>query len=128
MVGGMSLRSSSRSWTFFETEVWKTLFEFQKDGTKGAINKILKHNGCIVADSVGLGKTYEALAVIKYFELKNERVLVLCPKKLSDNWTVYFNAKNLTNQPLRYYEGYVDRPIQREFYDITVEGGVRVHF
>jgi SNF2 family DNA or RNA helicase len=75
--------------SLFETEIWKTLFEFQKDGTKGAINKILKHNGCIVADSVGLGKTYEALAVIKYFELKNERVLVLCPKKLSDNWTVY---------------------------------------
>jgi SNF2 family DNA or RNA helicase len=75
--------------SLFETEIWKMLFEFQKDGTKGAINKILKHNGCIVADSVGLGKTYEALAVIKYFELKNERVLVLCPKKLSDNWTVY---------------------------------------
>ena len=56
---------------------------------KGAINKILKHNGCILADSVGLGKTYEALAVIKYFELRNERVLVLCPKKLRENWTVY---------------------------------------
>jgi hypothetical protein len=53
------------------------------------INKVLAHNGCILADSVGLGKTYEALAVIKYFELKNERVLVLCPKKLRDNWTVY---------------------------------------
>lgn len=75
--------------SLFETEVWKTLFEFQKDGAKGAINKILRHNGCIIADSVGLGKTYEALAVIKYFELKNERVLVLCPKKLRDNWTVY---------------------------------------
>ena len=75
--------------SLFETEIWKTLFEFQKDGAKGAVNKILKHNGCIVADSVGLGKTYEALAVIKYFELRNERVLVLCPKKLSDNWTVY---------------------------------------
>ena len=56
---------------------------------KGAINKILKHNGCILADSVGLGKTFEALAVIKYFELKNESVLVLCPKKLRENWTVY---------------------------------------
>lgn len=75
--------------SLFETGVWKALFEFQKDGAKGAINKILKHNGCIIADSVGLGKTYEALAVIKYFELKNERVLVLCPKKLRDNWTVY---------------------------------------
>ena len=75
--------------SLFETGVWQALFEFQKDGAKGAINKILRHNGCIIADSVGLGKTYEALAVIKYFELKNERVLVLCPKKLRENWTVY---------------------------------------
>lgn len=82
--------------TLFETATWKALFEFQKDGAKGAINKILRHNGCIIADSVGLGKTYEALAVIKYFELKNERVLVLCPKKLRDNWTVY-KANSLLN-------------------------------
>ena len=82
--------------SLFETEIWKVLFEFQKDGAKGAINKILRHNGCIVADSVGLGKTYEALAVMKYFELKNERVLVLCPKKLRDNWTVY-KANSLLN-------------------------------
>ena len=75
--------------SLFETGIWKALFEFQKDGAKGAINKILRHNGCIIADSVGLGKTFEALAVMKYFELKNERVLVLCPKKLRDNWTVY---------------------------------------
>jgi hypothetical protein len=75
--------------SLFETETWKALFEFQKDGVKGAINKILRYNGCIIADSVGLGKTFEALAVIKYFELKNERVLVLCPKKLRENWTVY---------------------------------------
>jgi len=75
--------------SLFETDIWKALFEFQKDGVKGAINKILRHNGCIIADSVGLGKTFEALAVMKYFELKNERVLVLCPKKLRDNWTVY---------------------------------------
>jgi len=73
---------------FFETEVWQMLYDFQKDGVKGAINKILTHNGCIIADSVGLGKTFEALAVIKYFELLNGRVLVLCPKKLKDNWTV----------------------------------------
>jgi len=72
-----------------DTGIWKALFEFQRDGVKGAINKILKHNGCILADSVGLGKTFEALAVIKYFELKNERALVLCPKKLRENWTVY---------------------------------------
>jgi len=74
---------------FFESEVWDMLYEFQKDGVKGAINKILKHNGCIIADSVGLGKTFEALAVIKYFELFNERCLVLCPKKLKENWSIY---------------------------------------
>ena len=72
-----------------DTEVWKALFDFQKDGVKGAIHKINAHNGCILADSVGLGKTYSALAVIKYFELRNHRVLVLCPKKLRENWTVY---------------------------------------
>ncbi len=72
-----------------DTNIWKALFDFQKDGVRGAINKILKHNGCIIADSVGLGKTYEALAVIKYFELLNQNVLVLCPKKLRENWTIY---------------------------------------
>lgn len=72
-----------------ETEIWKALFDFQRDGVKGAINKINAHNGCILADSVGLGKTYTALAVIKYYELRNQSVLVLCPKKLKDNWTVY---------------------------------------
>ena len=82
--------------SLFETEIWEALFGFQKDGAKGAINKILKHNGCILADSVGLGKTYEALAAIKYFELKNERVLVLCPKRLRENWTIY-TANSLLN-------------------------------
>ena len=80
-----------------DTAIWNALFEFQKDGVKGAINKILTHNGCIIADSVGLGKTYEALAIIKYFELRNDKVLVLCPKKLRENWTVY-QAQN--NSPL----------------------------
>jgi superfamily II DNA or RNA helicase len=75
--------------TLFDTDVWRMLFDFQKDGVKSAINKILAHNGCILADSVGLGKTFSALAVIKFFELKNERVLVLCPKKLRENWTIY---------------------------------------
>ncbi|MDS4042997.1 MAG: helicase-related protein [Candidatus Competibacter sp.] len=72
-----------------DTRVWRTLFSFQQDGAKAAINKILANNGCVLADSVGLGKTFTALAVIKYFELRNERVLVLCPKKLRRNWTVY---------------------------------------
>lgn len=80
-----------------DTAIWNALLEFQRDGAKGAISRILKHNGCIIADSVGLGKTYEALAVIKYFELRNDKVLVLCPKKLRDNWTVY-QAHN--NSPL----------------------------
>ena len=79
---------------FFESEIWNMLYEFQKDGVRGAINKILKHNGCIIADSVGLGKTFEALAVMRYFELLNYRILVLCPKKLSSNWTIYQSSQN----------------------------------
>ena len=69
--------------------VWKKLFKFQRDGVIGAIDKLERHGGCIIADSVGLGKTFEALAVIKYYELRNDRVLVLCPKRLRDNWTLY---------------------------------------
>lgn len=84
---------------FFESEIWNMLYDFQKDGVKGAINKIEKHGGCILADSVGLGKTFEALAVIRYYELKNARVLVLCPKKLSQNWTIYQAQKNQTLNP-----------------------------
>lgn len=82
-----------------DSDVWQALFEFQKDGVKGAINKILKHGGCILADSVGLGKTYEALGVIKYFEQRNHRVLVLCPKKLRENWTVYQAHNNSELNP-----------------------------
>lgn len=82
-----------------DTQIWKTLFDFQKDGAKGAIHKINTHNGCILADSVGLGKTYTALAVIKYYELRNHRVLVLCPKKLRDNWTVYLAQNNSELNP-----------------------------
>ena len=74
---------------FKETIVWGKLYRFQRDGVLGAIDKLEKYNGCIIADSVGLGKTFEALAVIKYYELRNDRVLVLCPKKLRDNWAVY---------------------------------------
>ena len=82
-----------------DTDIWNALFEFQKDGVKGAINKIFQHNGCIIADSVGLGKTFEALAVIKHFELLNARVLVLCPKKLRDNWTIYQAQNNSELNP-----------------------------
>ena len=69
--------------------IWKKLFKFQRDGVVGAIDKLERFGGCIIADSVGLGKTFEALAVIKYHELRNDRVLVLCPKRLRDNWTLY---------------------------------------
>lgn len=72
-----------------ESVVWKKLFKFQRDGAIGAIDKLERYGGCIIADSVGLGKTFEALAVIKYYELRNDRVLVLCPKRLRDNWTLY---------------------------------------
>ena len=71
------------------TVVWKKLFRFQRDGVVGAIDKLNRFGGCIIADSVGLGKTFEALAIIKYHELRNDRVLVLCPKRLRDNWTLY---------------------------------------
>ncbi|MFI3211338.1 MAG: helicase-related protein [Peptostreptococcaceae bacterium] len=74
---------------FKDTEIWSKLYRFQKDGVIGAIEKLEKYNGCIIADSVGLGKTFEALAVIKYYELRNSRVLVLAPKKLRDNWSIY---------------------------------------
>jgi len=71
------------------TVVWQKLFKFQRDGVVGAIDKLNRFGGCIIADSVGLGKTFEALAIIKYHELRNDRVLVLVPKRLRDNWTLY---------------------------------------
>lgn len=72
-----------------DTVVWKKLYRFQRDGVIGAIDKLERIGGCIIADSVGLGKTFEALAIVKYYELRNDRVLVLCPKRLRDNWTLY---------------------------------------
>lgn len=90
---------------FKETEVWNKLYQFQKDGVMGAIDKLEKYQGCIIADSVGLGKTFSALAIIKYYELRNYRVLVLCPKKLRDNWTTYTlnDKRNLfVNDRFRY--------------------------
>lgn len=71
------------------TVVWRKLFKFQRDGVIGAIDKLERLGGCIIADSVGLGKTFEALAIIKYYELRNDRVLVLVPKRLHNNWTLY---------------------------------------
>ena len=72
-----------------DTVVWKKLFKFQRDGVVGAIDKLNRFGGCIIADSVGLGKTFEALAIIKYHELRNDRVLVIVPKRLRDNWIIY---------------------------------------
>ncbi|OYQ23889.1 helicase [Sandarakinorhabdus cyanobacteriorum] len=72
-----------------QTRIWSKLYRFQRDGVIGAIEKLERFGGCILADSVGLGKTFEALAVIKYFELRNDRVLVLAPKRLRENWTIW---------------------------------------
>lgn len=84
----------------YDTEIWKKLYDFQKDGAKSIIGRLLRLNGCILADSVGLGKTYTALAVIKFFELKyNAKVLVLCPKKLGNNWRIYSSRFNQKNNP-----------------------------
>ena len=83
---------------FKDSVIWNKLFNFQKDAALGIINKLEQYNGCILADSVGLGKTFTALAVIKYYEGRNKNVLVLCPKKLSENWMTY--RGNLINNPL----------------------------
>ncbi len=83
---------------FKETKIWNKLYAFQKDATLAIINKLERYNGCILADSVGLGKTFTALAVIKYYELRNRTVLVLCPKKLGDNW--YTFKENYLNNPI----------------------------
>lgn len=88
--------------TLENTAIWNSLYEFQKHGVKAILSRINSHNGCILADSVGLGKTYSALAVIKYFELKasqKARVLVLCPKKLEENWRVYQAQANSKHNP-----------------------------
>jgi hypothetical protein len=81
-----------------DSVIWNKLFNFQKDAATGIINKLETYNGCILADSVGLGKTFTALAVIKYYELRNKSVLVLCPKKLAENWLNY--NRNLTTNIL----------------------------
>ena len=83
----------------YDTKIWDTLYAFQQDGVKSVIARLLRHNGCILADSVGLGKTYTALAVIKFFELRNDRVLVLCPKKLRENWALYPVYYSQLNNP-----------------------------
>ncbi len=83
---------------FKESKIWNMLYAFQKDAALAIINKLESYNGCILADSVGLGKTFTALAVIKYYENRNRSVLVLCPKKLADNWNTY--KDNYINNPI----------------------------
>lgn len=84
----------------YETSVWQRLYSFQRDGAVTAINRLMRYNGCIIADSVGLGKTWTALAVVKYFEIRNKDVLVLCPKKLEQNWLRYTSAARRADNPL----------------------------
>ena len=83
---------------FKDSKIWSMLYNFQKDAVLAIINKLEKYNGCILADSVGLGKTFTALAVIKYYENRNKSVLVLCPKKLTNNWNTY--KDNYLNNPI----------------------------
>lgn len=83
---------------FKQSQVWGMLYDFQRDAVLAIINKLERYNGCILADSVGLGKTFTALAVIKYYENRNKSVLVLCPKKLGDNWNTY--KDNYVNNPI----------------------------
>lgn len=83
---------------FRESQVWQMLYSFQRDAMLAIVGKLEKFNGCILADSVGLGKTLTALAVVKYYESRNKTVLVLCPKKLAANWNTY--KGNYVNNPL----------------------------
>ena len=83
---------------FKQSKIWSMLYEFQRDAVLAIINKLEKYNGCILADSVGLGKTFTALAVAKYYENRNKSVLVLCPKKLAENWNTY--KDNYVNNPI----------------------------
>lgn len=84
---------------FKKSKIWNSLYDFQKDAVLGIINKLERHRGCILADSVGLGKTYTALGVIKYYQERNKSILVLCPKKLSENWNTFI--KNYKDNPLQ---------------------------
>ncbi len=90
---------------FKQSAIWNMLYSFQKDAALAIINKLEKYNGCILADSVGLGKTFTALAVVKYYENRNKSVLVLCPKKLAENWSTYksnYINNSIASDRLRY--------------------------
>lgn len=107
---------------FKKSKIWGMLYNFQKDAVLAIINKLEKFNGCILADSVGLGKTFTALAIIKYYELRNRNVLVLCPKKLGDNWNTF--RENYLNNPIA-----ADRLRYDVLYhtDLSRESGISGH-
>ncbi len=92
---------------FKNSLIWNMLYDFQKDAVLGLINKLERYNGCILADSVGLGKTFTALGVIKYYQERNKSILVLCPKKLGDNWKTFLN-------------NYEDNPLLKDRFNYTV--------
>lgn len=102
---------------FKNSKIWNMLYNFQKDAALAIINKLEKYNGCILADSVGLGKTFTALAVMKYYHNRNKDILVLCPKKLANNWNTY-NGNNRSN-PIRddrlYYDVFFHTDLNRDF-------------
>ena len=99
LEAGRENESQMEAAGLYDSAIWKALYSFQRDAAPGIINRLNAHGGCVLADSVGLGKTYTALAVIKYFESRNQRVLVLCPKKLEDNWALYPIQNNHNQNP-----------------------------
>lgn len=119
---------------FKESKIWGMLYNFQRDAALAIINKLEKYNGCILADSVGLGKTFTALAVIKYYENRNKSVLVLCPKKLANNWNTY--KDNYVNNPIAadrlrydvlYHKSRVPSTYRRCCYSAYGASGCRTH-
>lgn len=98
---------------FKDSKIWSMLYNFQKDAALAIINKLEKYNGCILADSVGLGKTFTALAVIKYYENRNKSVLVLCPKKLTNNWNTYSSTQRTADIESLLWSSYRKRLMKR---------------
>lgn len=76
------------------TVVYNSLYEFQQKGVLSLIKMLQKLNGAILADAVGLGKTWTALAVMKFYQLQGREVILICPKKLQYNWRIYQKNQN----------------------------------
>lgn len=98
---GALAESADRTGTLKASRIWNKLYQFQKDGAETAISRLEEYGGCILADSVGLGKTFTALAVVKYYELRNKHVLVMCPKKVMPNWERFPSARGYADNELR---------------------------